>query len=507
MRCVTFVFTLLLTAASITTAGCGGNYSPPPDESSGDPAAPLAERAFDVDVDLPHVTIGTDASVGVVLDMRLEVRGVGPGEHETLVTWGDAIVDGRRVPVEDVSGGKTVLVESEDTWRTDRIGPIRVENTTFELFLNGEPAEGGWRASGSARESQTGLGGRFDAWRRHRVLVASTDYAIAGSIDLIEVRRDSAVFAKLERARASSDPVVTLGGGAVFLVNRLTFDNVTRLDPGDDFSVSWQSSTSPGSNPHAAFSTSEGRVYVTRYEPPFDDVSVIKAQGGVPVTTVELGELAENADGTPRPDRMAEAEGAVFVGLQDIDRTFTEYASGKLAVIDPVTDELVGDVSLPGKNPGRIVVAPNLDGEPRLYVAMAGILEGLLPRELSGGVAVVDPFARAFERWALDDDDLDANVVDVAILSATRGFALVTTPRFTSSVVAFDPSTGEVGETIVESATFIPEIAVTRGGMLAVPNRSFADPSLCVHDVRETPSRLVGCAVLELGPASVAALD
>ena len=55
---------------------------------------------------------------------------------------------------------------------------------------------------------------------------------------------------------------------------------------------------------------------------------------------------------------------------------------GKLAVIDPLLDEVVGVVPLGGKNPGEIEVLTGGDGRERLYVALSGIFS---PEQLPSG--------------------------------------------------------------------------------------------------------------------------
>jgi len=308
----------------------------------------------------------------------------------------------------------------------------------------------------------------------------------------------------------SSDPVLRRTGRAVFAVNRLSFDNLQRLDPESDFATVWQAGSGVGANPHDVLWVSDDKLYVTRYEPPFNDVAVVSPKTGGTASSIVLEELADNRDGTPRADRVVTAEGAVFVGLQDIDRTFTRYGEAKLAVIDPALDEVVGVVPLGGKNPGEIEMLMGEDGRVRLYVALGGIFPGLLPQELSGGVVVVNAFNRAVERLALDDDDAGGNIAGLAVLSERLAYAVVTDEEFRNRIVAFDPEEAEVLRTVWETQEFIPEIEVDRKGILAVPDRSFTQPRLCLYRAPVDPGAVevaIGCADLDLAPISIEALD
>ena len=251
------------------------------------------------------------------------------------------------------------------------------------------------------------------------------------------------------------------------------------------------------------------RAFVSRYEPPFNDVARITPKGGTVRQSIPVEDEAENRDGTPRLDRLAYAAGHVFAGMQDIDRTFTRYAEGKLAVIDPDGDRVAGTVRLGGKNPGVIDVVETADGE-RLYVALAGIFPGLLPRELSGGVVVVDPVDWAVESWALDDDDAGGNIGGLAMVSPELGYTIVVDEQFRSSVVAFDPVSAQPLRTVRSTSDFLPEVELGGGGVLAVAERSFVEPKLCLYRVPVDPGdpeMALGCVNLGLPPFAVEALD
>jgi hypothetical protein len=490
--------------------GCGQDYEPPEQEGpAGADAAPVGQ-VVDLDVELPHLSFpGRPAGIGARLDVRIDLPSGEDGAHAAEVEHLGAWVGGEPVQVEEVFSGETTVTISGGEWRTGRIGPISIEGTGFEYALRGRLEQGGWVVAGVSWESQTGLEGEFAGWRRHRFLVAGTDYVAAGRGEIVSLKRESELVARHGVVRTSTDPVVRRTGEAVFVINRLSYDNLQRLDPAEGFDTSWQVRVGAGSNPQDVLALEDGRGYVSRFEPPFDDVAVVDLEDGAVVGSIALEGLAENPDGLPRPASLTRAGGTAFVALQDIDRGFTGYSDGKLAVIDPAVDEVVGSIPLPGKNPRTIVPVAEADGE-KLYVGLAGIFPGLLPQELSGGVAVVDVADRVFERWALDDDAVGANVVDVVVRGPDLGYVLVTTESFVSRVVAFDPGTGDVLRVVLESGTFIPELALDSAGVLAVPDAAFANPRLCLYRVPETAGANevpLGCERLEMPPVSVEALD
>jgi hypothetical protein len=493
----------------LITTGCGRDYTPEEKEPTGEPASPLGEEV-DVEVTLPNVQFPGSPQRGVSLEMTIEIDEAGEGRHEAHYVLGRARAGMATAVIEDLSNGRTTVTISDSVWTTGRIGPLRIEGAVFEMILDGVPEDSGWFVAGQARESQTTLPGTFRGWRRHRFLVAGTDFFSGGVVSEVALVKDREVVIRRSLVTVSSDPVLRRTGHAVFAVNRLSFDNLQRLDPESDFATVWQAGSGVGANPHDVLWVSDDKLYVTRYEPPFNDVAVVSPTTGGTASSIVLEELADNRDGTARADRVVAAEGAVFVGLQDIDRTFTRYGEAKLAVIDPALDEVVGVVPLGGKNPGEIEMLMGEDGRVRLYVALGGIFPGLLPQELSGGVVVVNALNRAVEGLALDDDDAGGNIAGLAVHSERLAYAVVTDEEFRNRIVAFDPEEAEVLRTVWETQEFIPEIEVDRKGILAVPDRSFTQPRLCLYRAPVDPGAVevaIGCADLDLAPISIEALD
>jgi len=494
---------------ALFSLACGTDYVPPSFETTGVPAQPLGP-IYDLEVSLPHLFVPEVQAAGLNLEMRLELEAAGFGIQtaRTVIVEATAAM-GEIVEVEDL-GGRTTVTVTPETWTTGRIGPLKVGSLLFEMMLDGVPEHGGRLVTGDSWESQTALNGPFRGWSRHRFLVATTDYSVTGRVTEVALVKETEIQVRRNLVPVSPDPFLRSSGGAVFAVNRFTFDNIQRLDPQRDFATTWQADMGVGANPHDLVLLPDGRAYVSRYELPFNDVAVIDAGSGEILDTIPLGSLAENPDGTSRADRLILVAGAVFAGLQDIDRTFTRYGEGKLAVLDPFLDSVVGVIPLGGKNPGAMEVLVGADGRTRIYVALAGIFPGLLPQELSGGVVMVDPVNRAVEGWALDDDDAGGNIGALAMASPLLGYVVVSDAAYINRVLAFDPATGSVRRTVLETPNFVSEIEIDTGAVLAIPDADFTSPRVCLYRLPADPAgaeTLLGCGDLELTPTSLEALD
>ena len=113
------------------------------------------------------------------------------------------------------------------------------------------------------------------------------------SIPAVHAIKNREVVVRKNLANVSSDPVLRRTARAVFAVNRLSFDNLQRLDPDSDFATVWQAGSGVGANPHDVLWGSDEKLYVTRYEPPFNDVAVVSPRTGGTASSIVLEELAE----------------------------------------------------------------------------------------------------------------------------------------------------------------------------------------------------------------------
>jgi hypothetical protein len=139
---------------------------------------------------------------------------------------------------------------------------------------------------------------------------------------------------------------------------------------------------------------------------------------------------------------------------------------------------------------------------------MAGIFQGSLQRELSGGVEVVDPNTLTTRGLLVDDDALGGNVSSVALASVgavTLGYCVVTTAAGTNMVRTFDADTGAVlPGTPYQSTAFLPEVVSDGDGWILLPAHDINDPRLVVIDA--ATGQVVAMPRLSLPPVSIAVL-
>jgi hypothetical protein len=401
-----------------------------------------------------------------------------------------------------------------DAFTTGLFGGIQVGTANLLPDLTGllDPTRN--RIDGGATLFGLANNGIFTAIKRRRYLMTGTDLQTIGKVSVVSVRYGNRFSVENDLAIISSDPVARIGDGRPFVINRFTFDSVQGFDPLHGFSTSFEYSTGNFSNPHDMVvfpardgGTPDGRpssdgaglAFVTRYEPPFNDMAIIDLEDGTIIATIDLAPYALGPDHLPRADQALLHDGLIYVTLQDANARFTEFMTGRIVVIDPILRDVVDVIDLDGQNPLESFV--HLEETGFLYAGMAGIFEGLADRALTGGVEAIDPQSRRSLGLVVDDDDLGGNVSAIALHSATCGYAVVTNELFRSAVRVFDPSTGAVGATVLGDVDRVAALELDGDGFLLIAEGFFA-PRLIVLDA--ATGQLEAALPLSLPPFSIA---
>ncbi len=280
------------------------------------------------------------------------------------------------------------------------------------------------------------------------ILVSTTDFSTGSTSSIDPVTKDPA----LDLEPIHSDAVVRVFGGLVYVVNRGVASNIQVLDPCSNFDTIDQWSTGNGSGPHDIVVLSPTVAYVTRY----DMASLLKMnpQTGATITTINLASFAD-ADGIPEMDQMFVYGDRLYVGLQRLDRPnfYSPTDASYLAVIDLATDTLVDmnpgaggiqGITLARKNPYSEVNYRTVGNTPKAYFSAVEFF-GLA----DAGVVECDASDPTVQSVILTETAAGGDILDVEIISPTKGFAIVATPSFVTELIAFNPTTGlKIGSTM-----------------------------------------------------------
>jgi hypothetical protein len=497
-------------AASGISCGGGGYRGP-----AGHPLPGPTERLdpiYDLTVSFPDsdVISGGVTYHGILLDLAVRfedatVRDADPAYRapcDVVAVAAGGVPQAWSVPQPIVITGSI----DGQAFVTDPFGGIRFGTANLVLTLAGTIAAGARRIEGTADLFGTAERGTFVAVKRRRYLIAGTDLQSSiGEAAMVEVRydRDVSVAGNLETI--SADPVVRVEDGRPVVVNRLSYDNLQGLDPHNGFKTAFEHSTGNGSNPHdVVIREEQGRTiaYVTRYEPPYDDLGVFDLQDGSILGSIDLRPSTPSPDLLPRADQVLEVDGLLWVTLEDVDTRFTTYGNGRLVIVDPASRQVVQVIDLAGQNPFDSLVRSPDTG--LIYVGLAGIFPGLLKQALTGGVEAIDPVARRSLGLLVDDDDLGGNVSAVAVPTASRGYAVVSDSAFHNSVKAFDLASGAVIGAVYDSSDPVADLQADGDGWLLAADESFVTPQLLIFD--GATGSILFAVPLRLPPISVAVM-
>lgn len=316
-----------------------------------------------------------------------------------------------------------------------------------------------------------------------RLLVTTEQYGSGGGVTVIDLATWKPT---INVALTSDDVTARWFNGRVIVLNRYGSDNLMILD-GASYQLLRQVSVRPGDNqacnPHDLLFLSTCRAYLTCYEQP----TLYAVHPEAPLSevlspAVDLSPLADE-DGVPEASHMLRVGGSVYVALERLDRSngWVPVAPSRLAVVDPETDELVGDLPLQGRNP----VGPmrRLAGTNDLVAACAGDWSGG-----GGGLERVDTETET-SALALGSDRLGGVPSAFTLDASGCGFALVTEPAtYETGVVSFCLD-GTVSPCVPLGQATLSDVALGPDGVLYVTDRALEAPGVRAYDAGDCAER------------------
>ena len=273
---------------------------------------------------------------------------------------------------------------------------------------------------------------------------------------------------------------------------------------GDDMVDSY--SATSGLRPLSRLRAGNGSLLVVDVEAAAADHAYVSRRGsqellqfnpltGTATGTVDLSGFADDIDGRAEPGAMAIAGDYLYVEISGLDATndFAPSGNGRIALINAATGEVFDtDPVVPGVQ-GIRLPAPMPAGHLRIhnglaFVTASGLTDGV---DANAGLYAIDLSSSAVVSIVLETD-LDAHMLDAALLSTERGVALVQSPEGDRSLITFTPDTGELEATIIspEDAMVYAIEPVFDEGLVLVAT----DSGVVAFDA------LAGQLILDLGP-------
>jgi len=501
----------LLLGALLT--GCGGDYRPFPPAPPGDDAVNEAalREVYDVWIEITDLilpgraqptTLAADLEITFSGDPLLEENAeqaemAEPPPPTASIQLVAMYLDGVPLPLLGVRIWERNFDRQADHLLFDPMEPFQIEDLTDQLHLEGDLTEDGRRFEGTAALMLAGRMGSARGIRQRNYLIATTDFAFSGSLSRLRVRYEEQFTLFPDVEDAYIDPLVRVESGSAFLLNR--FELVFTED-GDNRHVEWLSharnyetifsfSAGDGSNPQDLVLDSRGRVWLSRYETPYNDLLIVDPRTGKRLGSLDLMPWVTGPGLLPRPEQMLRVGDELYVALQNANLSFSEFGPARLLVIDTVLDRVAASIDLDGINPFQGMERDPATGY--LYLAMAGIFPGQQAEQFTGGVEVVDPDTLTSLGLLVDDDDLGGHPSDVAIASEDKGYVLISRQSggdFLTEVVAFDPRDGSILGTVYSGGfngrNLVTDLEADGEGWLLLALTDPTDSGVIILDTR-----------------------
>jgi hypothetical protein len=318
-----------------------------------------------------------------------------------------------------------------------------------------------------------GVGNALTGQPQSLAFVIATDFQ-TGSFANVSLAAPYTVVPSSPSRQVNNDAVARTFDGLVYVVNRFGADNIQVLDPQRDFATTLQCSTGNGTNPNDIGFLSATKAYVARLGSPQVLIVNPSAQpdcSDFTLGTIDLSAFAD-ADGIPDMNQLAVVGKRLYVSLERL-QNFVPAALGAVIVIDTDTDMVLNEITLTGENPfGQTKGLTVSDGA--LVISETGNF-GVN----DGGIERVDLASGTAQGFFITEADLGGDISDFVLVSDHLGYALVSLPDFTTSMVAFDPTAGAVLRTVVAGAS-PSDIELDENGQLFMADRSVTNPGIRV---------------------------
>ena len=471
---------LMLLVLQLALVGCGGDDDDNGTTSSGGGAQFAAATANDL--------TNRSFTFPTGLSQTLATRYSLPAGQAFTLQFGT--FTGATAPLTLDSGGQTAtgtVLLGSCTFRFDQSGfrpgqgpqagtqvvadPCETEVNQHLLRLTDPPS----------RESVTSSA-PIPLTRPNTAFVLTTDFS-TGSYSVVDLATRS-VTKDIRPGGVHSDALARSFGGRVYVVNRLNADNIQIIDPQQGYTTpaNAQVSVGNGTNPQdIAFVNA--KAYVSRLGRTAPRLLILN-----PTTLATLGEVdlrsllkPNDLDGTPEPSFMLVNNGLLYVALQHLDELaplFPPLAPGEVAVIDPATDTIVKVIQLPFTNPfSQLRFSPTLR---RILVSCVGFF-GVQ----DGGIVAIDPTTNTVDpSLSITEAAMGGDITDFDVVSSTKAFAVVLNASFSSSLVTFNPSTGQPLTPVLGPLDASMQLAINSRNELyvAVTDLATATPGVRVFD-------------------------
>lgn len=218
-----------------------------------------------------------------------------------------------------------------------------------------------------------------------QIFVFATDFQSSGQLYVATLLDGETILQNSGVTLLGTEAVIRYHGNLLYILhaggnfNSVSTDNLQILDPFDGFATQSQFSTGNGTNPMDVV-ISGSSAFITLYNPEANGDNV--DSDGNPGDVIEMSTntgtvkrrysfsdyLQDDGDKNGHAYCLLLVDTVLYVCLQDLESTtFSPTAPGLIGMIDIVNDEILGVITLQGRNPSSLAVS---NDRSKLFVGM-----------------------------------------------------------------------------------------------------------------------------------------
>ncbi|MDD5673434.1 MAG: hypothetical protein PHC61_04680 [Chitinivibrionales bacterium] len=336
------------------------------------------------------------------------------------------------------------------------------------------------------------------------IVAVSVSYTFdAGNMGLYNILDTTAYQNRLS---IGSDNDIRTYGGALYVLERAGKDNVLKISGSviADSTVAYEKNIGASVNIQDIAFISPTKAYVTLYADSqiaiIDPSTGIKTGAKVNLAAFDTYAGTDSADVVPYMSREVYYNGKVYVACQRLKAPAGGYIqaadTSEIAVINATTDSVVKTIKLSYKNPQELSIYNG-----KLYVGSVGKW-----RVSDGGIEAIDLATDANLGTVVGEAAFSGDIASIIVISDTKGYAVISTPSFTTELHSFNPSAKTVGAKIAGLDAPCSGHMAFDGTYVYIGDRSSTSPGIVVVDPA-TDAKVGATKNVGLPPNSLALLE
>jgi hypothetical protein len=336
------------------------------------------------------------------------------------------------------------------------------------------------------------------------IVAVSLSYAYdAGNMGLYSIS-DTVAYTNLLSIWTDND--IRTNDGAIYVLERSGKDNLLKISGSiiEASTVVYEKNIGAAVNIQDIALVSPTKAYVTQYASA--NVAIVDPQTGLRLSrTIDLSAFdtyagTDSADVLPYMGKELYYNGKVYIACQRLKAPAGGYIqaadTSKIVVVNATTDSVAKAINLIYKNPQELSICNG-----KLYVGSVGIWG-----TNDAGIEAIDLTPDTNLGSVVGESAFPGDVASIIVVSETKGYAVISTPSFTTELHSFNPQTKSAGPKIAGIDAPCSGHMAFDGTYVYVGDRSITNPGIVVIDP-VTDAKIGTTRNIGLPPNSLALLQ